>query len=243
MGECMHSIGRRTAVAASVAEMHADSAVTVTSVRSRREATAALLLVCSITGFVSGCSAADDAPVAEGPESSPSTPTSAVTPCAPTDTDVVWEPMVEAPAADLGHRVLTVGDDGTQGHIDEHVPYSSALQTADGVAAGDDEVLDYVVQDFVASGQTESDRLGDPPADFGRVSVTTIAAGTYVMGYRVSQFTSAFTLTCGGEDVGTGTLLSSLGNDVGGTLVDCARTPSRGADAYSLALMDSCPAQ
>ena len=103
--------------------------------------------------------------------------------CALAETRVVWEPTVQAQEAHLGHRLLTVRHDGTQERVDEHAPYSSVIQDAEGLAVGDEQVLEYLLDDFTATTQTDSDRVGNPPEDFDRVNVTEIAAGTYVMGY------------------------------------------------------------
>lgn len=212
------------------------------SVRLSRRRTAGTLLSIVIAGSLSACSGADDQTVSDQPVPVQSAPKPTGTACALADTAVVWEPMVEALAAHLGHRVLTVSDDGTQSQVDEHAPYSSAVQAAEGLAVGGEQVLNYLMNDLAVTGHAESDRVGNPPENFDRVSVTEIPAGTYVMGYRVSQFTSAFTLTCDGKKVGGGTLLSTEGNDAGGTLVGCTQPPTSSTDTYSLSLKDKCPA-
>lgn len=196
--------------------------------------TIGVLLSGLTAGALVGCSGGDASP-AQIPEPTPTSSSA----CDVTDTRVTWEPMTEAPKADLGYRVLTVTGDGSQSNADHHVPYTSSVEHPGGLAF-DDDALDFLLDDFSRTGQTTAQQIGEYTADFDVASLPDAEPGTHVLGYRIEQFAARFELDCHGDPAGSGALQSTTPN-LHTSFVLCGAPLAENADDYARSLLEHCP--
>ncbi|KNC17320.1 hypothetical protein AC792_14705 [Arthrobacter sp. RIT-PI-e] len=117
----------------------------------------------------------------------------------------------------------------------------SSVQYPGGVAH-DDPAVDFLVEDFSRTGQTSLEDIGSSPENFDSFALSDLAPGTYVLGYRLEQFTATFALDCDGELVGSGELHSTAEENLRGSFIACGEPAADTPDEYERSLFSYCPA-
>ena len=195
----------------------------MTSIRLRL--TAALVGALALAG----CTAAE-------PQSS-GTPTPSPTSCTLDAADITWGALAPAESADVGFRTITIDAAGFRISSDTERDWQSTVQT-DAAELTTPDAIETLVASLNDTDQSPVD-LGARSLDFSQADAEPNDPGQYILGFLLEQVQADFDAVCGGEDLGSGTLVTS-GGSLSATLVACGE-PTVGGGVYAEQLQAECP--